>query len=372
MPDTDSEDDFSGPCDTVPAVAPADDISLQDLPYLTDSLPGIGGVFKQSADDFFVEELPLYPAAGEGEFAWLFIEKRDFSTSDLVSHIARTLRIHPGEIGTAGRKDKVAVTRQYVSLPARLLPDPEALQTDRVHVLTVDRHRNKLRTGHLRGNRFRLVLRELPPEAMTQAQTIKAVIDQRGFLNYYGEQRFGFADNTDSPGFKLLRGEPTPWMTKGDLRFSLSAAQSRLFNDWAARRVRDGLSHTVIPGDVMQVTASGGCFVTEDVTVEQARFEQREIVITGPIFGPKMRAPADQEAEREQQILDDWRLPREAFERFRKLTQGTRRPLLVWPEELTVVEVPGGLEFQFSLPAGAYATCLLREFQKLDRVTASH
>lgn len=372
MPELERDDESLEPSEAASQMPSAQDISLNDLPYLTDSLPGTGGVLKQAPDDFFVEELPLYPAAGEGEFAWLFIEKREFSTSDLVSHIARTLRIHPGEIGTAGRKDKVAVTRQYVSLPARLLPDPQVLETDRVRVLETSRHRNKLRTGHLRGNRFRLVLRDLPPEALTLAQAIKAVIDQRGFLNYYGEQRFGFADNTDSPGFKLLRGEPTPWMTKGDLRFSLSAAQSRLFNDWAARRVRDGLSHSVIPGDVMQVTASGGCFVAEDVPVEQARFDQREIVITGPIFGPKMRAPALDEAEREQQILDDWRLPREAFERFRKLTQGTRRPLLVWPGELAVVEVPGGLEFQFSLPAGAYATGLLREFQKLDRVTASH
>lgn len=337
------------------------------LPYFSAVLPGIGGRLKTTPEDFFVEELPLYPAAGEGEFAWLLIEKRNLSTPELVAHIARSAQIPLGEIGTAGRKDKAAVTRQYVSLPARSLTSPSVLESEQVKVLSADRHRNKLRTGHLSGNHFRIVLRDVADGALTVAREIEALITRLGFPNYYGEQRFGFTDDTDSPGFRLLRNERTRRFSKSELRFTLSAAQSRLFNDWATRRVIDGLSHRVLPGDVMQVTASGGCFTAEDVEAEQARFDAHETVLTGPIFGPKMRLPAAEAAAREDQILEDWHLPREAFEHFKKLTSGTRRPLIVWPKNFSVQ--PGedrtSLIFEFTLPSGAYATCLLREFQKL-------
>jgi len=137
-----------------------------------------------------------------------------------------------------------------------------------------------------------------------------------------------------------------------------------LFNDALAARIREGSVHRVLPGEVMQVTASGGLFVTEDPIVEQARFDRREIVNTGPMFGPKMKQPLEELANKELQLLEAWGLRSADFERYKKLTQGTRRAYLVWPEELKFTAEPEGLRFQFSLPTGSYATVLLREFQK--------
>lgn len=338
---------------------------MDHLPFLTDT-PGIGGRLKAQPEDFVVDEVPLYEACGEGEFLYLRIRKREVSATELTSHIARTLGISQAEIGAAGRKDHRAITTQFVSVPARSINDPSQLNTDQIEVIESKLHRNKLRTGHLAGNRFEIVLRDAddPAELRRIVETTSEAIGRLGFLNYYGEQRFGRSDDTDSDGFRLMRGEHVRRLNRNALRFALSAAQSRLFNEWTAERVRDGLTHKIMTGDVMQVVGSGGCFVVEDAAAEQARFDNQETVLTGPIYGPKMRQTAGEPAAREAAILDRFGLTPDAFLRFRKLTSGTRRPLIVWPGDFSVEVLESGVRLKFVLPSGAYATALLREFTK--------
>lgn len=333
------------------------------LPWLTRT-PGIGGNLKQSPEDFVVEEIPAYEPSGEGEWLFLHIEKRDLSTPNLITHISRSLGITSREIGTAGRKDSFAVTRQFVSVPARAFESSDQIETDRIRVLEHRRHGNKLRTGHLVGNQFQILLRNIRPDAPSRIEEIISELKRLGFPNWFGEQRFGVNDNSDEPGLRLLRGERTRRMRKDELRFALSAAQSRLFNHWAAARIGDGLAHTVMEGDVMQVTASGGPFVVQEVTAEQSRCDKRETVISGPIFGPKMKEPKGTPGEREQQVLDDFGLTQSSFSQFRKLTSGTRRPLVVYVDDLEACLANDGLQLRFSLPPGAYATSLLREICK--------
>src|SRR3954447_14952824 len=91
--------------------------SLTNLPFLTD-LPGTGGSIKEQIDDFEVEEIPAYEPSGTGEHLYLWIEKRDLGAEFFVRQIAQRLNIRPGDIGTAGMKDRKAVTRQWVSVPA--------------------------------------------------------------------------------------------------------------------------------------------------------------------------------------------------------------------------------------------------------------
>src|SRR5579862_5569207 len=87
-------------------------------PLLTADLPGIGGEIKQQAEDFEVEEIPAYEPCGQGDFLFLWIEKRDMGAEYFVRQVARRLDIPVGEVGTAGLKDRHAVTRQQVSVPA--------------------------------------------------------------------------------------------------------------------------------------------------------------------------------------------------------------------------------------------------------------
>jgi tRNA pseudouridine13 synthase len=343
--------------------------AFASLPYLTAELPGVGGTLKAQPDDFVVEEIAAYEPCGTGEHLFLWVEKRDVSGEELLRHVARRLGVRPADIGMAGVKDRRAVTRQWISIPARYEAHVAQITSDRVQPLRSARHGNKLRTGHLRGNRFSLVLRDVADGAADEAERTAEVIGRLGFPNYFGEQRFGQAEQTLQLGLDLIGGRASvssiPHAKRRFLlRMALSAVQSALFNAVLAARLTGGRLHTVLPGDVMQVVESGGPFVVEDRAAEQRRFDARETVITGPIFGPKMRAPQGETAELERAVLDDWGLTAADFTRFSQLTSGTRRPLLVWPTNLIVEAGERDLRLDFELPSGSYATCLLREFMK--------
>ena len=334
------------------------------LPYATGSLPGIGGAFKRRVEDFEVEELPAYAPSGEGEHLFLWIEKRGLDARTLMRHLAESLAIDERDIGCAGLKDAVAVTRQLVSVPATSEPRLARIEREGVRVLWARRHGNKLKTGHLRGNRFRVVVRDVHPEALARARAVIERLNAAGVPNYFGPQRFGRQGETLRRGLAtLMRGRPGRergvW-----LRLQLSAVQSALFNRYLAGRLGDDTLHRVLAGEVMQVVASGGPFIADDPAREQARLEQREITPSGPMFGPKMRAPTGGAAAREAQVLAEAGLTLEHFARFGKLLRGTRRPLLVWPAELSVDAVDGGLEARLTLPRGSYATVVLRELMK--------
>jgi tRNA pseudouridine13 synthase len=340
-------------------------MSNRELPFLT-ATPGIGGVLKHKPEDFVVEEVPLYEPSGEGSHYYLWIEKRDLTTPFFVEQLAKTLEININEIGAAGRKDRWAVTRQFVSIPARDFEEDQLLGLDikGAKVLSCCRHTNRLKTGHLKANRFEIVIRETASDALSIVNDTAAQLEKLGFANWYGEQRFGIADDTDDLGFQLLRGMKKGRLSKTKVKFALSAAQSRMFNDWLAARLQDGLCDQVIAGDVMQFQTTRATFIAQDVLAEQARFEAGEIVPTGPLFGPKMAQPESTASEREAAILDRFELNIDAFSQYRKLTSGTRRRMRIKPKDFQVEAIPDGLLFRFELESGVYATTLLREFLK--------
>ncbi len=345
------------------------------LPYFTAALPGVGGAIKRLPEDFFVEELPLYDPLGEGEHLFLWVEKRELSAEMLTRHIAATLGIARADVGVAGLKDRQAVTRQFVSVPAASLDRIAAIESTRVHVLNVMRHNNKLRTGHLRGNRFDVAIRETVPDPLARAAPIANIIRHQGFPNFYGEQRFGVGGETLTLGLDLLSGRKTErdiprGRRKFLLRLALSSVQSAIFNEVLRRRIEDGLLHQVLPGDVMQVQASGGPFVAEDVPREQERFDIGETVISGPMYGLKMRHPTAEAAERERVVLADLGVSPANFGGWRKLLPGTRRPFLSRVDELELATEADGLRLRFTLDRGTYATILLREFIKEDAGSA--
>lgn len=334
------------------------------LPLLTPDLPGSGGVTRSSPDDFEVEEIPLYAASGSGDHLYLWIEKRGFDSRSLWRHLARSLEISERDIGYAGLKDTVAVTRQQVSVPASCEARLAAIDTGNVRVLSSMRNDTKLRTGHLEGNRFRIVVRKVGPAALVCAERIVQRLSQTGVPNYFGPQRFGRAGQTLREGMAVLRGEIRP--RRGFmLRLLLSAVQSALFNVNLAERLSRGTLHRIELGEVLQVVASGGPFTSENVDSEQARFERREIVPSGPMFGPKMRLARGAAALREQELLERAGLEMSAFARFGKLLAGTRRALLFWPQDFRVVQNgDDSLELHMTLPAGSYASVVLAEIIK--------
>ena len=354
---------------------PDQDRQSADLPRWHADLPLLSGTLKSAPEDFVVEEIPAYDPSGAGEHLFLWVEKRDLPGEQMLRQLSRALEIRPGDIGSAGVKDRLAVTRQWLSAPSRCEPLLENAAFERFRILKTARHGNKLRTGHLRGNRFSILVRDVgptDPAPLNIAERFVERIRQRGFPNYYGDQRFGRDGETAALGFDLLAGRKTPRdipysRRKFLLRMSLSAAQSTLFNRVLAERLNDRLLDTVLAGDVMEVTASGGKFVAEDPDAEQPRCDARETVVTGPMFGPKMKQSTGVPAQREARVLADAGLTLDRFREFGDLTLGTRRPLVVRPSELTVRSELEGLRFDFTLPAGVYATTLLREMLLPER-----
>jgi tRNA pseudouridine13 synthase len=333
------------------------------VPFLTPTLPGTGGRIKVEPADFEVEEIPAYEPAGAGDHLFLWVEKTDMGAEFFVRQLARRLGIPNGEVGTAGLKDRRAVTRQWVSVPATCEPALGQLDGDGIRVLKVSRHTNKLRPGHLRGNRFRILIRD-PNDA--DVEPILERIRTDGLPNFYGPQRFGRDGETARLGMGLLKGEGKKVRNPFLRKLALSAAQSLLFNDYLGRRMSDGLLRTVLAGDVMAKWPAGGMFTAEEVPTEQARFDRRELVTAGPMFGRKTFPAKGPAAEREAAILEAAGLSRSSFEGFGKLVMGTRRHNLVYVDDLSATREAAGLVLRFNLPAGSYATMLLREVMKTD------
>jgi len=309
-------------------------------------------------EDFRVEELPLYPPSGEGEHTFVRVEKRLVTTEDVASGLARVAGVRARDVGYAGRKDRIAVATQWLSVPGL---DPQRaldLEFEGVRVLEAIPHGHKLRTGQLRGNRFEIAVRGLDDEAREAARARLDEIGRAGMANAFGSQRFGRAGRNVEMGARLLRGE-IRMKDRRKARFAISALQSAVFNDVLDTRPT-GIGELEF-GDVAMLHDSGGQFLVEDVEREQPRAVAFEISPTGPIFGNRVIEPAGEVAIREKAALDsrgiclaDLRPP--SGVRMR----GARRALRVRPSGARIRDFSGGFWLDFELPPGSYATVLIR------------
>jgi tRNA pseudouridine13 synthase len=334
-------------------------------PYLTAALPGCGGAFKLAPEDFEVEELPAYLPTGEGEHLYLWVEKRGRDTQEVVRALALQLRLPESEVGYAGLKDRQAVTRQFLSVPARAnatLPD---FALPGVAVLFAQRHRNKLRTGHLKGNRFGVRLRGLKDEQA--ARDILAQLGSQGVPNYFGDQRFGRTFENAELGKRLLLGERLPRAPRPfERKLYLSAYQSLLFNRLLAERIAQGTFARALLGEVLRKEDSGGLFVCEHPEIDQPRVDGFEVSPAGPMFGPKMPQAHGPAAQAEAAALAQEGLGLADFARGRGETLGARRS---YRARLALEEVRRegeDLWLRFCLPRGSYATSVLRALLKAN------
>jgi tRNA pseudouridine13 synthase len=322
--------------------------------------------FISSPDTFLVEELPAYLPSGTGEHTFIWIEKRSLTTWDAIARLAGRLGVEARDVGAAGMKDRQATTRQWLSLP-RVAPESAlAASDDLIRVLRAIPHGNKLRTGHLRGNRFEVIVDDVDPADAHRLLDTLETLAREGLPNRYGEQRFGRARDNAARGLEILRGT----LRERDgrkRRLLVSAAQSAVFNAVLEARARDGTLRRVLPGDVLQKTAGSAAFVTEDPAIDQARLDAGELVITGPLPGSWVREPppGTSAGAIEDQALAACGVGREEFAKAGKDLPGARRPLLVPVTLAPATELPlpdastRRVRLGFELPAGTYATVLI-------------
>lgn len=336
------------------------------LPYLTPDIAPIEGTLRATPEDFEVEEVPAYAPSGHGQHVFALIEKRMLTTRDAIRGLCEALGLDPRAAGWAGLKDRHAVTRQWISLAGTTPEAVKQADVQGVRVLDAAFHPQKLRTGHLRANRFVLRLREIEAARIDEVRRVLSAIEARGLPNYYGEQRFGREGDNAERGLGWVRGDTRPPPPGFQRKLQMSALQSELFNRCVAERVRTSTLGKVYDGDVLKKHESGGVFVTEDPAADQPRADAWELSPTGPIFGAKMRWPVGEARAREESLLSDAELTPAHFAKWKRVAPGTRRHVRVPVPEIGLNVSDHTVTLDFTLPAGSYATILVREIFKRD------
>jgi tRNA pseudouridine13 synthase len=320
---------------------------------------------RKTTSDFIVEEIPAFPASGEGEHLLLRIAKTNVTTNEAVGRICRALGIDERGAGYAGMKDKRAVTTQAISIPFDLTRSPDEalhLELDGVVVESAVRHRHKLKPGHLKGNRFTIVLRDLPADDVPGVIETLEHAARCGVPNAFGPQRFGRDGDNPERALAWLTGRSPGPRDRRERRLLFSALQSQLFNRVLERRQSDGTWDRPLAGDVLRKCDSGGIFLCTDEKEDGERAARGEVSPTGPMFGAKMRWPEGKPEVIEREILAAATGSDDPFSRHHALGEGSRRPFVLRVVELTVEKMMTertALRVRFVLPKGGYATTLL-------------
>ncbi|SEO53916.1 tRNA pseudouridine13 synthase [Aquisalimonas asiatica] len=296
---------------------------------------------------------------GAGEHLWFLIRKTGWNTADVGQWLGRALGSRPRDVSWAGLKDRHAVTEQWFGVHrpgGNDIPELEA-PPEGIEILRVARHGRKLRTGMLQGNHFDLTLRDLdcPPERLGPRL---AAIARLGVPNYFGAQRFGRDGGNLDAAWRMLDGMPVRNRQRRGL--FLSAARSFLFNQVVAARVRARNWDRPLPGDLMTFTSSNSVFPAAGLDAADPRLPGGDVHPSGPLPGRGGMQPNDVAGALESEVLAPWQAQVDALGRLG--LDGARRALrlpvrqLWWRREDAAT-----LRVGFWLPAGAFATAVVRE-----------
>ncbi|QIM61954.1 tRNA pseudouridine(13) synthase TruD [Pasteurellaceae bacterium Orientalotternb1] len=321
------------------------------------------GRLKTVFSDFIVREILGYELTGEGEFVAVKVRKTDANTLFVGEKLAEFTGISAKNMSYAGLKDRHAITEQWfcLHLAGKETPDFSQFQLDGVEILEVTRHNRKIRVGSLDGNHFVLLLRDVleSDELTARLERLQAV----GFPNYFTEQRFGRDGHNLTQAQRWAAGE-IQVKDRKKRSFYLSAARSEIFNLIVSDRIAAGLLDQVLEHDIVQLAGSNSWFVAQADELEtlNKRLDSGDILLTAALIGENS---LEQTAcEREQKIVAEQALLLNLMKKERM--NAARRAMLCKPENLHWQFEPEGLRLQFFLPAGSYATGLVRELVNIE------
>ena len=331
-------------------------------------------IYRARADDFVVHEIARFDPSGDGDHELLYLEKRDRDTAAVASELASLAQCSTGAVGFAGRKDRVAVTRQWFSVPWGALP--KTVDLDGVRVLERARHDRRLRVGDLRGNRFVLRVREVPQSDVPRIRERFGELCRVGFDNFFGAQRFGRSGDNAERGRRLLMGEDRI-ADRRLARLLVSALQSDLFNQVLRLRREEQNGIELVSGDLVRHPGGGALrWIGEPTDDDQGRFQGGITSPTGPLFGAKMRWPRSPADRWERDVLERAGIAESRFAGRKGLKiWGDRRPLRapLADADLTVEENDTGsteagpsedrrtMVAGFTLLPGCYASVCLEQ-----------
>lgn len=349
----------------------------------------INFVFTKNSKDFTVEELPLYEFSGDGEHVVLAVRKKDLTTWEMLNVVSSSIGVKLRDIGYAGLKDKDGMTIQHISLPRNFENAIKDITHPNIKILNVTRHKNKIKLGHLAGNRFFIRLKKIVPSDFVKLKNALSKISNEGMPNYFGYQRFGRDGKNHELGREIVYGTKKE-RNQNLKRFFISAYQSHLYNEWLDFRInasrliesfdKKELEQAIkmhfvsknislepkiaqklkeqtqffklFNGEAMCHYPHGKLFTAENANEEAVRFAQKQISPTGLLCGEKNRVSSADAFEIEKRFMD---------EKIKAL--GDRRYAWIFPGECDIEydEEEAHAKIRFALPKGSYATSLLEE-----------
>lgn len=383
----------------------------------------IDGTVKDSPDDFHVTEILDQSPDGNGPNTFIRVQKSEISTLEVIQVLAEFLDRDTEDFCVADYKGGQSVSIQWVSLEHL---DPRALdnfQHENIEIIKITRHAEKLKPVDLEGNRFEITLRDVSDGAQETVKDGLGILQKRGVPNWYSRQMFGYRENRHLLGWSIVK-KKWEWFLKelldsprdadtqrlrtarnsakeGDWKRALerfpeefraereslnslsrypdnkeralevipeiyrqlylSGFQAFAFNKFLAARIDD--YDELLEGDVAYMHETAGCFPVMEPKDEKPRLDRFEISPTGPLYGEKSLGSSGDVGDLEDDILGQFELNYDDFQRCRYPVQGRRRPLRVPITQVSVQALEGGdLELGFFLPRNSYATSVLEEF----------
>ncbi|MFT2635977.1 tRNA pseudouridine(13) synthase TruD [Helicobacter pylori] len=351
--------------------------------------------FNPSARDFCVHEVPLYEFSNTGEHAVIQVRKSGLSTLEMLQIFSQILGVRIAELGYAGLKDKNALTTQFISFPKKYAPllekNTHNLQERNLKILSLNYHHNKIKLGHLKGNRFFMRFKKMTPLNAQKTEQVLEQIVQFGMPNYFGPQRFGKFNNNHQEGLKILQNQ-TKFAHQKLNAFLISSYQSYLFNSLLSKRLeinkiisafslKENLEFfkqknlninpdtlktlknqahpfKILEGDVMCHYPYGKFFDALELEKESERFLKKEAAPTGLLDGKKTLYAKNLSLEIEKEFQHN-------LLNSHAKTLGSRRFFWVFVENITSQYVKEKAQFElgFYLPKGSYASALLKEIK---------
>lgn len=336
---------------------------MNSLHYLFEQ-PTATADLRTHNSDFIVKEILPFLPTGEGEHHLLHVRKDGLNTVQVAEMLAKFAKVHPKEVTYAGQKDKNAVTEQWfgIRIPGKETPDWMSLNSDQLTIMTASRHTKKLRIGALVGNRFELTLRNVSDMDQVLARLEK--IAATGVPNYFGEQRFGHDGKNLVFGRQMFEGRKVKDRNKRSMY--LSAVRSNLFNQVVSYRLaQHGVA--TITGDCVMLAGSKSYFVAEqwDDALNK-RLAEHDIQLSAPMWGRGLPLAQTDAAVMEAKAIEDLAADCNGLE-MAGLEQ-ERRPLLLIPQGLKHRVEGDVITVEFMLPAGSFATSVLRELVAYEDV----
>ena len=335
--------------------------------------------FKQSKDDFVVNEVPLYEFSNEGEHLILKLRKKDLATWDAIEILANYLKFSTREFGYAGLKDKNAMTVQHISIHRKYEDALKSFSHENIKILETTYHNNKIKIGHLKGNNFFIRLKRVGLVEKQKIEEAFSKIAVFGMPNYFGFQRFGIDGENYKKGKQIVEGTLKE-RNRNLKQMFINAYQSYLFNSWLSKRIEisklieafepkeifeklnlplDEVKRAkkqphpfkILTGDLLSHYPFGKIFIIDDLETESQKFFEKDRVPTGLLCGKRVKKSEglayEIEKDLEVQMSED----------------GARRFAFVFPENLqsNYKEDKNHMELSFYLPKGSYATELIAE-----------